>query len=318
MRASTGRLIGSLVATAITVAVGWLLVYHFAIKPLSAGGWDHLIKALSSPSPTDLKWWREFLGPAFDVLILIIAVIGSWWVLGHFALEASEAGKWSAYYRSEEGKGDRWIQKLGLWHRIQHMWVMITFALCAITGFALQLNLPVDRVTFVTAHVYSGLAMGVLVIIHFFQYLVEGLLTLASGKSLRERYPMLEFYSFRYFKTFFKDLLRTVSSKVKPEPHGKYDPEQLFEYWGIYWGMAVLGIPGLLILLYGNAFMGGVLWLMHVKEAVLAVTFIIMVHLAYTHFRPKVFPMDLTFITGKLPLKRIEEEHPRWAEALKE
>jgi hypothetical protein len=72
-----------------------------------------------------------------------------------------------------------------------------------------------------------------------------------------------------------------------------------------------------LLLAFGPQVLDGIFWVTHVKEAVLAVTFIVMVHIAYAHFRPSVFPLDPTFLWGKMPMKRVEEEHPRWAAELK-
>ncbi len=308
----TPRLIASLVATAITLGIGWAFVYEYSLRLLMAGGLDKLGKLLASINLGSTAWWRDFLAVAFDVLVVLVAIVGTWWVLGHFALEASEVGKWRRH------KEEVYVERFTVWQRVQHIWMIITFVICAFTGLGLQARMFSSRADAITLHVISGLTMGVLVIIHFFQYLTEAALAKAKGESLRERFPMLDFYSMRFLRGFVKDLLRSVSSKVKPEKYGKYDPEQLFEYWGIYWGMAVLGIPGLLMFLYGRGFMDGLLYVMHTKEAVLAVSFLIMVHMAYTHFRPKVFPMDTTFITGKVPLKRAEEEHPLWAEKLKE
>ncbi len=314
-KSSIPRLVGSIISTAIVVSLGWLLVYHYAIKSLIARG-AGITEILLSVNLSSAAWWRDFIAVAFDVLILIIAFFGTWWVLGHLALEAAEAGKWRKYYKSAEAKDDVWVERLSLWQRIQHIWIMLTFIACAYTGLALNLKLYTTRADFLVIHVYSGFAMGVLVIIHFLQYLIDAILSKAAGQSLRRKYPMLEFYSLRFVRNFFKALVRTISSKVKPDPYGKYDPEQLFEYWGVYWGMVVLGIPGVIMALYGPNVLEGLLWVMHTKEAILAIMFILVVHMGYTHLRPKVFPMDSTYLSGKMPMKRIKEEHPLWAEEL--
>ncbi len=310
------RFIGSLIATAIVLTLGWALVYYFAIDTLLSGGSKALNDILSNINISSTAWWRDLISLGFDLLIVVVAILGSWWVLGHLALEAKEAGKWRRYYSSKESAGDVWVNRLGLWPRIQHLWLIVTFILCAATGLAAHFEVLATRPTLIAVHVYSGIAMGVLVILHFAQYAVEAILAKASGESLRERYPMLEIYSFRFLKAFVKPLLRSISPRIKAEPYGKYDPEQLFEYWGVYWGIAVLGIPGIIMAIYGPSVLDGILWVMHFKEAILAISFILMVHIAYTHFRPTVFPMDPTFIHGKMPLRRIREEHPLWAEQL--
>ncbi len=303
-------LVGSLIGTAILVGFAWGLVYAYAIQPLLKEGPIRL-EELHKYSISSGFWWRAFIALAFDVLIIIIAVIGTWWVLANFYLEAREAGKWRFYYRSPEAKKDKWLPRLTAWQRFQHIWVMITFIICAITGFAAQAHVLAPRRELLTIHIYSGIAMGILAIIHFAYYTTQALMAKARGESLKEKFPILEIYS----KKFFKNIIRVMLGK-KPEPYGKYDPEQLFEYWGVYWGMAVLGIPGVIMLLYGPQVLDGIFWVTHTKEAVLAVTFILMVHISYSHFRPKTFPIDTTFLTGKMPLKRALEEHPEWAKKL--
>ena len=314
-RSSLGSLIGSLIGTLVLLGLGWLLVYKYAIEVLLRDGAVKL-REISSINLSSTLWWRSFITVAFDALIIVIAVVGTWWVLANFIVEAREAGKWRRYYKSEEAKKDKWVQRLSLWQRLQHLWMIITFTVCAVTGMAAHLDVLAPRQTLLTIHVYSGIAMGLLAIIHFAQYTAIAVIAKARGEGLREKFPMLEIYSRKFIRGVVKILLRPFNPRIKPEPFGKYDPEQLFEYWGIYWGMAVLGIPGVAILLYGPDVLGGVLWVMHFKEAILAITFILMVHIAYTHFRPKTFPIDPTFIHGKMPMKRAEEEHPEWARKL--
>ncbi|UXD22874.1 hypothetical protein IPA_09130 [Ignicoccus pacificus DSM 13166] len=309
-------LIGSFVFTFALLYVGWWLVYEYAIKVLATVGPLELSYITSHFNLADLVWWRNFIALAFDILIIIIAAVGTIWIIGRLIEEAKEAGKWWAYYRSRKAKKDIWLPRWTWWQRVQHIWILVTFTICAITGFAARLAPLETRHYLMTLHVISGLAMGVLVVIHFVQYLTAFVKALAKGENVREKFPMLEFYSLKYFKNAIKAMLHPFIPSIKPEPFGKYDPEQQFEYWGVYWGMAVLGIPGLIILLWGPQAFGGIFWVTHTKEAVLAVTFILMVHLIHAHFRPSVFPLDPTFLWGKMPLKRALEEHPRWAQEM--
>jgi cytochrome b subunit of formate dehydrogenase len=312
---SSGRLAGSVILTLIVLGIGWGFVYEYAIKALSEYGKVKLDYITGKFSLTDAIWWRNFISVAFDVLIIVIAIIGTWWVLAHLIAEAKEAGKWRLYYQSEEAKRDIWVQKLTLWQRVQHVWMITTFIICAVTGLSAHWHILASRQTLLTIHVYSGLAMGVLAIIHFVQYTVMALIAKSRGESLREKFPMLEIYSRNFIRAFVNGLMAPFRGRRR-EGVGKYDPEQLFEYWGIYWGMLVLGIPGVVMLFEGLDALGGVLWVMHFKEAILAITFILIVHMGYTHLRPSVFPIDTTFIHGRIPLKRIREEHPAWAEKL--
>jgi len=300
-------LVGSLVLTSLLLGIGWGLVYAYSVKPLMEEGPIRL-DMLSRLSPATALWWRHFIALAFDVLIIAVAAIGTLFILGNFYREAREAGKWRLYYKRSYASRDKRLPRLTAWQRFQHIWIMVTFIVCAVTGFAAMAGYG-DRVTLMTIHVYSGIAMGIVALLHFGYYTAQVLLAKARGENVREKFPMLEIYS----KKFIRNVFRVIMGK-EPEPMGKYDVEQLFEYWGVYWGMAVLGIPGVIMLLAGNHVLDGIFWVTHTKEAVLAVTFILMVHLAYSHFRPKIFPMDPTFLTGWMPYRRAKEEHPLWAE----
>jgi len=266
------------------------------------------LNMLRGLGPSSALWWRQLIALAFDVLIIVIAVADTLYVLGNFYLEAPEADKWCLYYKKSLASSDKRLPRLTAWQRFQHIWVMMTFIKCAVTGFAAMAGYGV-RVTLPTIHIYSRIAMGVVALVHFGYYTTQLLMAKARGENLCEKFPMLEIYS----KKFIKNVFRVTMCK-EPEPMGKYNVEQLFEYWSVYWGVAVLGVPGVIMLLAGNQVLGGIFWTTHTKEAVLAVTFILMVHLTYSRFRSKMFPMDQTFLTGWMPYRRAGEEHPLWAE----
>ncbi len=83
---SRGRLIGSGILTAVDVGLAWAIVYYFALLPFS-GEWSEFTHYMGS-----LGWnlgiaifnpvaWGLFLAVAFDILIIIIAIYGSYWSL---------------------------------------------------------------------------------------------------------------------------------------------------------------------------------------------------------------------------------------------
>jgi len=303
----TPRLIGSFLGAGALLGFGWALVYEYAFKPLKRTG-SLKLENVKTFQVAGLEWWKDFIAVAFDILIVIVAIVGTWWVLANLIEEARNPPRWMFL----EGRGEPLVQRFTLWQIIQHWWMVVTFIVCAVTGFAAHYDMLAPRQALITVHVYSGLAMGLLVIIHFMQYTVEALLVKARGGSLRERYPMLELYSTRFLRNLWSALIKPFKPDVKVGPYGKYNPEQLFEYWGVYWGIAILGIPGLIMLLRGPDALGGILWIMHFKEAILATMFIVTVHIAYGHFRPSVFPLDTVIFNGRMRLSRAKEEHPAW------
>jgi cytochrome b subunit of formate dehydrogenase len=103
-----------------------------------------------------------------------------------------------------------------------------------------------------------------------------------------------------------------------PRPqYGRWTYWEKFDYFAVFWGVAVIGSTGLLLwfpefftrLLPG--WMINVATTIHSDEALLAVGFIFTVHFFNTHFRPEKFPMDMVVFTGGMPLEEFKRDRPR-------
>ena len=87
-----------------------------------------------------------------------------------------------------------------------------------------------------------------------------------------------------------------------------------FDYWAVFWGMAIIGGSGLLLwfpvffakLLPGWMF--NIAALVHGEEALLAVGFIFTIHFFNGHLRPEKFPMDTVVFTGRIPEEELKHE----------
>jgi cytochrome b subunit of formate dehydrogenase len=90
-----------------------------------------------------------------------------------------------------------------------------------------------------------------------------------------------------------------------------------FDYWAVFWGMAIIGGSGLMLAFptYVAAVLSG--WtlnlaaLVHGEEAFLAAVFLFTVHFFNNHFRPdKLPPPDVVMFTGSVALEEFRREHP--------
>jgi cytochrome b subunit of formate dehydrogenase len=87
-----------------------------------------------------------------------------------------------------------------------------------------------------------------------------------------------------------------------------------FDYWAVFWGMAIIGGSGLLLwfpvffakLLPGWVF--NIASLVHGEEALLAVGFIFTIHFFNGHLRPEKFPMDTVIFTGRISEDELKHE----------
>jgi cytochrome b subunit of formate dehydrogenase len=97
---------------------------------------------------------------------------------------------------------------------------------------------------------------------------------------------------------------------------GRYSYLEKFDYWAVFWGIAMIGSTGLLLIfavdaariLPGQAL--SVALTVHSDEAVLAVGWIAVVHLFNVHLAPWAFPMNPAIFTGRMSAHRYAEEHP--------
>jgi cytochrome b subunit of formate dehydrogenase len=102
-----------------------------------------------------------------------------------------------------------------------------------------------------------------------------------------------------------------------PRPRfGRYAYWEKFDYWAVFWGMAIIGGSGLL--LWFPEFFSGILpgWvynvslLVHGEEALLATGFIFTIHFFNSHVRPEKFPMDMVMFTGQVTEDELRHERP--------
>ena len=107
---------------------------------------------------------------------------------------------------------------------------------------------------------------------------------------------------------------------IGPRPeYGRWTYWEKFDYFAVFWGVAIIGSSGLL-LWFPEFFTGlgipghiiNIATIIHSDEALLATGFIFTVHFFNTHFRPDRFPMDPVIFTGRLTVEELKEDRPRW------
>ncbi len=115
------------------------------------------------------------------------------------------------------------------------------------------------------------------------------------------------------------DLWAMVKFFLYIGPRPKFDRFtywEKFDYMGVFWGVAVIGISGLVLWLptLATIFLPGwalnAAWVIHSDEALLATGFIFLFHFFHTHLRPESFPMDTVVFTGRMPLEALKKDRP--------
>jgi cytochrome b subunit of formate dehydrogenase len=140
----------------------------------------------------------------------------------------------------------------------------------------------------------------------------------ASGKSWRQFIAGEEsmLFNTRDWHELVASLKWFFKRGPRPE-YGRWTYWEKFDYFAVFWGVAVIGGTGLLLWfpeIFTHIFPGwavNVATTIHSDEALLAVSFIFVVHFFNTHFRPEKFPIDTVIFTEGMPLEEFQRDRPR-------
>jgi cytochrome b subunit of formate dehydrogenase len=120
----------------------------------------------------------------------------------------------------------------------------------------------------------------------------------------------------RDWREFVGSIKWFVGKGPRPE-YGRWTYWEKFDYFAVFWGVAVIGGTGMLLwwpTIFTHVLPGwalNVATTIHSDEALLAVGFIFTVHFFNTHFRPEKFPIDTVIFTGGIPLEEFKKDRPR-------
>jgi formate dehydrogenase subunit gamma len=116
------------------------------------------------------------------------------------------------------------------------------------------------------------------------------------------------------------DMARTILyflglQREKPK-FDRFTYLEKFDYWAVFWGIVMIGGSGLVLLfplVATSVLPAQVIPLgmtIHSDEAVLAVGWILIVHMFNVHLAPWVFPFNPAIFTGRLTAHQVAEDHP--------
>jgi len=298
----TPRNVGTVLVFAIITGLGLAWLFFYVIIPMFA------------PFQYTLQYE---VGIAFDLLtaflILFAVVYNSLDMISQLSRYRRPSKLTEGGERIKETRAGS-VMRLSLNQRIQHIWLIVTTGICALTGFAQFYSDSWGRpvVLFLgglqesmNIHLLSAFFLGVLVVYHFTYYAVSYV-----GKRLAGLPAHLEMVPHRNeVSDFFTNIKYMLGGKTYPK-FAKYSYVQKFDYWSVYWGIAILGVPGLILWAYGYSALDSLPFIFHTREAILALFWIWMFHFYHTHLNPAKFPVSWTFLTGRVTEKEMIAEHP--------
>jgi formate dehydrogenase subunit gamma len=210
--------------------------------------------------------------------------------------------------------GSYLIQRFNLGERIQHFILIFSFTLLGFTGLMQTFSgwMPI-------AWVVNNLLGGIdsLRIIHHIaaitfavQTVLHGLEVLNTWFVKREWGSMMPQWS---DLTGLIGMLKYNLGLAKARPHfDRFSIEEKVEYWALWWGALCMGVTGIIqwypalitSLVPGNVV--PMARLIHMLEAILAVTAIAIWHMYHTVIKER----NLSIFTGFMTVHEMEEAHP--------
>jgi len=216
----------------------------------------------------------------------------------------------------------RYYRRFTIGQRYLHGFLAATFLACAVTGLILRFSQTAWASTFAGMvggfgtvrffHLLNAFVMTIAFLAHVFQVL--------HRIAVRKEYGLL--WGPNSLVPSLKDL-QDLIAQFKwfffrgPRPNfGRYAYWERIDYWGVFWGMAIIGISGYAMWfapIFARLLPGwslNVALLLHGEEAILAMGWIFIIHFFNTHLRPESFPMDLVIFSGAVTEEELKVRHP--------
>ncbi|MDH3637684.1 MAG: cytochrome C [Gammaproteobacteria bacterium] len=213
--------------------------------------------------------------------------------------------------------------------RSMHLWLILTFMVLAVTGTGrmffstdwgqalLALFGGYDSATRI--HIWAGWLMTGGFVVHIVVMLTR-IDWRHLGRSLFGPNSLVPVW--RDLKEFGQRFAWFFGLAKSPR-FERWTYWEKFDYWAVFWGVPLLFISGLMLIypVETSRLMPGwvlnVASLIHRAEAILAVSYIVIVHLLIGHFRRSTFPLNEAMFSGSVPVEKAEEEKLDWMNRLK-
>lgn len=202
---------------------------------------------------------------------------------------------------------------------IQHFLLMTSFILLAITGLPMKFHDWSISQAWIelwggidTIRSFHHAAAWVMFADTIYHAIYIGFTTLI----LRRPFPIEILPRPSDIKNLVQELKYFVGlSKDKPK-FDRFNWREKFDYWAIFWGMPVMYVTGFIMLypVFATEYLPG--WVVptsfiaHGDEAILAVSWIFLIHFVFNHLPPGIIPLNKSIFTGKVPKEQYMHEHP--------
>jgi predicted CXXCH cytochrome family protein len=228
-------------------------------------------------------------------------------------------------------QGKYYIKRFERSERITHLFVIISFMSLALTGMMLKFS-GVPWTNFMARAIGGVEVAGTIhrfaAVVTFGYFFSHLFLLFKKKRATKTRWKDFIFgpegmmFNKKDLGDFWATLKWFVGKGPRPQ-YGRWTYWEKFDYFAVFWGVAIIGFSGLLLWfpeLFTRLLPGwliNVATIIHSDEALLAVGFIFTIHFFNTHLRPDAFPMDKVIFTGLVPMEEYKNDRPYEFEILK-
>jgi formate dehydrogenase subunit gamma len=225
---------------------------------------------------------------------------------------------------SVESRESASVIRMSLMFRIQHMLLMGTLLILALTGFALMYHdnwLGRTLIRLEGGVLFRGYIHCAAAVILMAQFVFHAYYMLFSREGKKE---FREFLLRRQDLSDFRQAIR-FNMGIAPEypRFGKYGYKEKFQYWGVTIGVLLISATGIILWAEDTSLrilpkvVLDITLIIHGYQGLLAFVILLFWHVYNEHLHPSVFPMNRAWLTGKVDAEWLRQEHPLEYEKLK-
>jgi len=266
--------------------------------------------AAATPAQPVLFWTRRVY------LLLIVLTIG--FMALHNGLDfARKLGRaWRGRLAPHGAAVQRWFVRMTLGERLQHGLLALSFTVLVYTGFALKFpeawpfawlaRLEHGYRWRALIHRGAAIVMVATALAH-----VVYLFTRRGRGLLGAMVPRI-----RDARDLITGTLYLAGLRRAPPRFDRFGYIEKLEYWALIWGTVIMTATGTLLWFENQSLRAFPKWvldlatLVHYYEAWLAFLAIVVWHIYQNVFNPDVYPMNWSWISGRISGEQLEHEHP--------
>jgi formate dehydrogenase gamma subunit len=216
------------------------------------------------------------------------------------------------------------VIRMSLLFRVQHLVLTLLLLVLAVTGFSLMYhdNALAQAIIRMEGGVHNrGIVhrvAAILLMANVVHHLFFMLLTREGKKEFDDL-----IIGRADIDDFLQSLRYNIGTAAEYPRFGKYGYKEKFQYWGASIGTILISVTGFMLWAedFSMRFFPKVVldlaMVIHGYQGLLAFVILFFWHLYNVHLHPSVFPMNPSWLTGKVSAEWLRQEHPLEYEKLK-